>query len=198
MTETCGLACSLLSEDIPGRIGSAGKAAMLIDMKIMKSETEEAAPGEQGEIWMKGANVTPGYWQRPEANAESFVDGWLKSGDIGRKDSEGYIYIDDRIKDMYISGGENVYPAEVENILYLLPQISEVAVIGVPDSKWGEAGCACVVLKEGEQLDLESLQAHCEKHLARYKHPHRLDLRDALPRNATGKVLKFILREELG
>jgi fatty-acyl-CoA synthase len=198
MTEVCGMACSLLAEDIPGHIGSAGKAAIFTDMKVMKSATEEAAPGEQGEIWMRGANVTPGYWQRPEADEEAFVDGWLKSGDIGRKDEAGYIYIDDRIKDMYISGGENVYPAEVENVLYLMPQISEVAVVGVPDPQWGEIGVAVVVLKDGESLDLASVNEHCGQHLAKYKHPKRLEIRSELPRNATGKVLKFILREQLG
>jgi fatty-acyl-CoA synthase len=174
MTETCGLACSLLREDIPDSIGSAGKAAMFMDMKIMKSDTEEAGPGEQGEIWMRGANVTPGYWRRPEANEEAFVDGWLRSGDIGRKDKAGYIYVDDRIKDMYISGGENVYPAEVENVIYMMPEISEVSVVGVPDPKWGETGCAVVVLKPGEKLDLTALQQHCEVHLAKYKHPQQL------------------------
>jgi fatty-acyl-CoA synthase len=197
MTEVCGLACSLLREDVPGKIGSAGKAAIFIDMKIMKSDSEEAAPGEQGEIWMRGSNVTPGYWQRPEANEESFVGDWLKSGDIGRKDDQGYIYIDDRIKDMYISGGENVYPAEVENILYMMPQISEVAVVGIADPRWGEVGCAVVVLKEGESLDLDTVQNHCAEHLARYKHPQRLVIQTELPRNATGKVLKFQIRENL-
>jgi fatty-acyl-CoA synthase len=197
MTEVCGLACSLLREDIPDMIGSAGKAAMFMDMKIMKSDSEEAVPGEQGEIWMRGANVTPGYWNRPEANAESFVDGWLRSGDIGRKDKAGYIYIDDRMKDMYISGGENVYPAEVENVLYMMPQISEVAVVGVSDPKWGEVGCAVAVLKEGAELDLAAVQQHCGHHLARYKHPQQLLIRDELPRNATGKVLKFQIREDL-
>jgi fatty-acyl-CoA synthase len=198
MTETTGLACSLLREDVPKRIGSAGKPALFTEMKIMKSETEEAAPGEQGEIWMRGANVTTEYWRRPEANAEAFVDGWLRSGDIGRMDEEGYVTIEDRIKDMYISGGENVYPAEVESVLYLLPEVAEVAVIGLPDPKWGETGCAVVVLKPGERLDLEAVQHHCRGHLARYKHPARLEIRDQLPRNATGKILKFVLRDELG
>ena len=197
MTETTGLACSLLREDVPHRIGSAGKPALFTQMKIMKSETEEAAPGEQGEIWMRGANVTTEYWRRPEANAAAFVDGWLRSGDIGRMDEEGYITIEDRIKDMYISGGENVYPAEVESVLYMLPEIAEVAVIGVPDPKWGESGCAVVVLKPGESLDLESVLRHCRGHLAGYKHPSRLEIRDELPRNATGKILKFVLRQEL-
>jgi fatty-acyl-CoA synthase len=146
---------------------------------------------------MRGSNVTPGYWQRPEANEEAFVGDWLRSGDIGRKDEEGYIYIDDRIKDMYISGGENVYPAEVENVLYMLPQIAEVAVVGLPDPRWGEIGCAVVVLKEGEQLDLETMLEHCSGHLARYKHPGRLEIQTELPRNATGKVLKYKIRENL-
>jgi fatty-acyl-CoA synthase len=198
MTETTGLACSLLREDVPNRIGSAGKPALFTEMKIMKSHSEEAAPGEQGEIWMRGANVTTEYWRRPEANAEAFVDGWLRSGDIGRKDEEGYITIEDRIKDMYISGGENVYPAEVESVLYMLPEVAEAAVIGLPDPKWGETGCAVVVLKPGETLDLAAVQHHCKGHLARYKHPSRLEIRNELPRNATGKILKYVLRDELG
>jgi len=197
MTETCGLACCLLREDIPDCIGSAGKAAMFIDMKVMKTDKEEAGPGEQGEIWMRGANVTPGYWRRPEADEEAFVDGWLRSGDVGRMDQAGYIYIDDRIKDMYISGGENVFPAEVENVLYMMPQISEVSVVDEPDPRWGETGCAVAVLKPGETLDLAAVQKHCEAHLAKYKFPRRLVIVDELPRNATGKVLKFQIREDL-
>lgn len=198
MTETTGLACSLLREDVPDRIGAAGKAALFTQMKIMKSDTEEAAPGEQGEIWMRGANVTRAYWRRPEADAEAFVDGWLRSGDVGRRDAEGYITIEDRIKDMYISGGENVYPAEIESVLYLLPEVAEVAVIGLPDEKWGEIGCAVVVLKPGKELDLETLRRHCDAHLAKYKHPRRLEIRGELPRNSTGKILKYVLRDELG
>ena len=147
---------------------------------------------------MRGANVTPEYWRRPEANAEAFVDGWLKSGDIGIMDEEGYVTIEDRIKDMYISGGENVYPAEVESVLYMLPEVAEAAVVGLPDPKWGESGCAVVVLKPGESLDLEAVQHHCRGHLARYKHPARLEIRSELPRNATGKILKYVLRDELG
>jgi len=197
MTETTGLACCLLREDVPDRIGSAGKAALFTEIRIMKSDTEEAAPGEQGEIWMRGANVTTEYWRRPEANSEAFVDGWLRSGDIGRMDEEGYVTIEDRIKDMYISGGENVYPAEVESVLYLLPEVAEAAVIGLPDPKWGEAGCAVVVLKPGTNLDLAAVKHHCEGHLARYKHPGRLEIRSELPRNATGKILKYVLRDEL-
>ena len=197
MTEVCGLGCSLMKEDIPEKIGSAGKATLLTDIKIMKSPEEPAEPGEQGEVWMRGANVSPGYWQRPEANQEAFVDGWLRSGDVGRMDAQGYIYIEDRIKDMYISGGENVYPAEVESVLHQLAEISEVAVVGLPDPVWGETGYAVVVLGPGETLELATLQKHCAQHLATFKHPQRLIIRDELPRNATGKVLKFKLRESL-
>jgi fatty-acyl-CoA synthase len=138
--------------------------------------------------------VSPGYWRRPDADAEAFVDGWLRTGDIGSRDAEGFVYIEDRVKDMYISGGENVYPAEVENILYELDEIREVAVIGVPDEKWGETGCAVVALKEGAELTAEAIRAHCQPKLARYKQPHHVVFVEALPRNATGKVLKFELR----
>lgn len=125
------------------------------------------------------------------------MDGWLRSGDIGRMDAQGYIYIEDRIKDMYISGGENVYPAEVESVLHHLAEISEVAVVGLPDPVWGETGYAVVVLGPGETLDLATVQKHCAQHLAAFKHPQRLIIRDELPRNATGKVLKFKIRESL-
>jgi fatty-acyl-CoA synthase len=147
---------------------------------------------------MRGLNITPGYWNRPDANASSFVDGWFRSGDVGRQDEEGYFYIEDRVKDMYITGGENVYPAEVENALYAMEAIHEVAVIGLPDPKWGECGCAVVVPRPGASVTIEDIKAYCGERLARYKHPARLEIVDALPRNATGKVLKFELRERFG
>ncbi|MEL7487917.1 MAG: AMP-binding protein, partial [Pseudomonadota bacterium] len=197
MTETTGGTCVVPVEDVPGKIGSSGKPMLFSEFKIMKSETEEAAPGDIGEIWMRGPVVTPGYWRRPEANEKSFVDGWLRSGDIGRIDNDGYIYVEDRVKDMYISGGENVYPAEIENVLYKLPEIHEVAVVGVPDAQWGESGCVVAVFKAGQDLDFNAIVAHCEGSLAKYKHPKHLVVKQALPRNATGKVLKFVMREEL-
>ena len=151
--------------------------------------------GNVGELLIRGPNITPGYWNNAEATKNSFVDGWLKTGDAARFDDEGFIYIVDRWKDMYISGGENVYPAEVENVLYQLSEIAEAAIIGVPDAKWGETGKAVVVLKSDQSLDEEKIIAHCLEKLAKFKVPASVEFIDALPRNATGKVLKRSLRE---
>lgn len=197
MTETAAAGCMLDKADIPAKIGSAGKSLIYSKIKIVDDRGAECAPNVPGEILFKGPSVTPGYWRRPDANKESFVDGWFKSGDIGRKDAEGFIYIEDRIKDMYISGGENVYPAEIENLLYQLPQIVEVAVIGVPDEKFGETGCVCVVVKEGDTICIEDVLGHVGESLARYKQPKYVHVMDVLPRNATGKVLKFELRKSV-
>lgn len=194
MTETTAGCLALARKDIPHKIGSAGVPNRYCQAYIAREDGSEADPEELGEIWIRGKTVTPGYWNRPDANASSFVNGWFRSGDIGRRDADGYFYIEDRVKDMYISGGENVYPAEIENLLYELDAIREVAVIGIPDPKWGEAGCAVVALKPGASLTLDALQAHCNERLARFKRPTRLEIVDALPRNATGKVLKFELR----
>jgi fatty-acyl-CoA synthase len=196
MTETCA-ACLMLDErDVPGMIGSAGKPVRHCVAMIARADGSEADVDELGEIWMRGKNITPGYWNRPDANETSFVNGWFRSGDIGRRDAQGYFTIEDRVKDMYISGGENVYPAEVENVLYELPAIREVAVIGLPHPKWGEMGCAVVAVKEGQTLSLDDIAAQCGDRLAKFKHPGRLEIVDALPRNATGKVLKFELRAQ--
>ena len=197
MTESVASNCVLPLEDVPGKIGSAGKAALHTEMKIVREDGTDADPDELGELWMRGPAITPGYWNRPEANEKSFVDGWFRSGDIARRDAEGYFYIEDRVKDMYISGGENVYPAEIENTLYELEQIAEVAVIGVEDSRWGEVGCAVVALKDGMELSLDDVLAHCQGKLATFKQPAHLAFVDELPRNATGKVLKFQLRESI-
>ncbi|MEZ5552265.1 MAG: long-chain fatty acid--CoA ligase [Pseudomonadales bacterium] len=195
MTENVASCCVLARKDVPARVGSAGKALRHIQIRIMKEDGREAAPGESGEIWCRGPVVTPGYWRRPEANAETFVDGWLRTGDIGSKDAEGFISIEDRLKDMYISGGENVYPAEIENVLYELEEIREVAVIGVPDERWGETGCAVVALQPEAAITVEDILAHCRPKLARFKQPSHVVFVEALPRNATGKVLKFELRQ---
>jgi len=153
--------------------------------------------GEVGELYIKGPNITPGYWNNPEATANSFDDGWLKTGDAARFDDEGFVYIVDRWKDMYISGGENVYPAEVENVLYQLPQIAEAAILGVPDERWGETGVAFISLKADEKLEEKDIIQHCINNLAKFKVPSSVKFIDALPRNATGKVLKRNLREDL-
>ena len=198
MTENVASAVILPKTDVPGRVGSAGKPLRHIEFKVMRETDEgwaECGPGESGELWCRGPVVTPGYWRRPDANAEAFVDGWLRTGDIGIRDADGFYFIEDRVKDMYISGGENVYPAEIENVLYELPEIREVAVIGVPDERWGETGAAIVALQDGAELSAEALRAHCQGKLARYKQPTHVQYVDALPRNATGKVLKYQLRQ---
>ena len=197
MTETSGVVCMAQKADLPEYMGYAGRALPYGDVKVMKSEKEEAGPGELGEIWMRGASVTPGYWNRPDATAEAFVGDWLKSGDIGRRDETGRLSVEDRIKDMYISGGENVYPAEVESVLMAHPDIREIAVIGVPDAKWGEAGCAVIASISGEPVSLEAVHGQCEGNLARFKWPQQVIHTKALPRNSTGKVQKFLLRREM-
>jgi fatty-acyl-CoA synthase len=140
-----------------------------------------------------------GYWNRPEATAAAVdVEGWFHTGDVGYVDSDGFLFVADRIKDMVITGGENVYPAEVESVLYTHPDVADVAVIGLPDERWGESVTAVVVLKAGSSLTLEELRAFAGERLARYKLPSRLELVDVLPRNPAGKVLKFSLRDQFG
>ena len=195
MTETAAGGTMLRKEDIPHMIGSAGRALLHSRVRIVDETGQTCPPDTPGEIWFKGNAITPGYWRNPKANAESFVDGWFKSGDIGRMDAKGYVYIEDRVKDMYISGGENVYPAEIENLLYQMPQIQEVAVIGVTDEKFGETGCVCAVLKPDTALTLDDILAHLEGKLATFKKPKYLHVMDELPRGGTGKVLKFELRK---
>jgi fatty-acyl-CoA synthase len=197
MTETAAAGCMTRKEDIPAKVGSAGRPLMHTKIKIMSMDGQECGANEQGEIWFKGLSVTPGYWRNEEANKKAFVDGWFRSGDIGRRDEEGYIYIEDRIKDMYISGGENVYPAEIENLLYQMPQIKEVAVVGVKDPKWGETGCVVAAVHKDQTLCLEDVLGHVGDKLAKYKQPQHLHIVDELPRNGTGKVLKFELRQVL-
>ena len=153
---------------------------------------------EHGEICIAGPNIMKGYWNRPDATAEAIdSQGWFHSGDIGYLDEDDFLFICDRLKDMVITGGENVYPAEVESVLYKHELIAEVAVIGMPDEKWGEAVTAVVALVEGGELSLEELRTFAESHLARYKLPTRLHMVPALPRNPAGKVLKFVLKEQL-
>ncbi|MCZ6657016.1 MAG: AMP-binding protein, partial [Gammaproteobacteria bacterium] len=150
-----------------------------------------------GELWVKGPNITPGYWNRPDANESSFTDGWLHTGDAAYLDADGFLYIVDRWKDMYISGGENVYPAEIENVIYQLSQVSEVAVIGVPDDRWGEVGQAVIVLKQDVKLTEEQVLKHCSEQLAKFKQPKSARFIGEIPHNATGKVLKRELRKSV-
>jgi fatty-acyl-CoA synthase len=195
MTETSPAVLMLTAEDAARKAGSCGKTVLHAQAKIVRDDGADAASGEVGELWVKGPNITPGYWHREEANRTSFTDGWLHTGDAARMDADGYYYIVDRTKDMYISGGENVYPAEVEDALYALPQIAEAAVIGTPDETWGETGLAIVALRAGESITEAEIVAHCRGRLARFKCPSRVIFVDALPRNATGKVHKPTLRD---
>ncbi len=195
MTETSPACLLLPAEDAARKAGSCGKLILHAEAKIVDEQGETVAPGAIGELWVRGPNITPGYWRREDANRTSFTDGWLHTGDAARMDAEGFYYIVDRTKDMYISGGENVYPAEVEDALYALPGVAEGAIIGVPDETWGETGLAIVVTRPGEQLTEAEVIAHCRERLARFKCPTGVVFVDALPRNATGKVHKPTLRE---
>ena len=178
------------------KVGSVGKPALHTEIRVVDEQGGDVGIDEIGELWVRGPNVTPGYWERPEANQDSFTDGWLHTGDAARVDADGYVYIVDRWKDMYISGGENVYPAEVEQVLFHHPNVLDVAVIGVPDERWGEVGMA-VVVPRTEEFDESELLGFCEGKLARYKIPKLVRTVDELPRNAAGKVLKRELRKVL-
>ncbi len=194
MTETSPACIFLDPGDALRKIGSTGKALLHTEMRIVNDDGEDCGPEEIGELWVAGPNITPGYWNKPEATAAAFEGRWLKTGDAARMDDEGFVYIVDRWKDMYISGGENVYPAEIENVLYQLPQVTEAAIIGIPHERWGEVGLAVLALKPGAVINKDAVVEHCMGKLARFKVPHDIAIVEALPRNATGKVLKRELR----
>ena len=194
MTETGPLGLVLDAEHTLSKAGSSGLPVMYSELKVVDGEGRTVGPDETGELMIRGPNVTPGYWNRPEANRDSFTgDGWFHTGDAARVDGDGYFYIVDRWKDMFISGGENVYPVEVENAIYELDGVLENAVVGVPDSKWGEVGRVYVVLKGGSNLDGGAILEHCRDRIARYKVPKEVRFLDELPHNATGKILKHAL-----
>ena len=195
MTETGPTGTLLDVADARRKTGSAGKPVMHVEIRVVDEAGHDVPTNSNGELVIRGPSITPGYWNNPEASRQAFLDGWLRTGDAARMDEEGFITIVDRWKDMYISGGENVYPAEVESVIYQLPEVAEAAVIGVPDARWGEVGKAIVVVKEGKALDADALIAHCLANLAKFKVPSSVAFIDALPRNATGKVLKWELRE---
>jgi long-chain acyl-CoA synthetase len=177
------------------RIRSAGRAGYATEIRIADLEGEEVPYGTPGEIQVRGPVVMMGYWNRPEETAQALRDGWLRTGDGGHMDAEGYLYVVDRIKDMIISGGENVYPAEVEEALGRHPAVAVSAVIGIPDERWGEAVHAVVLLREGAQVLEEELRAHCRTRLGGYKCPKSIEFRVSLPLSAAGKVLKNELRK---
>jgi O-succinylbenzoate-CoA ligase len=197
LTETCGPACVIDAENALTKIGSTGKAFFHTDVRLENSDGNDCTAGEPGEILVRGPHVMLEYWNRPEATAETIIDGWLHTGDVAIVDEDGFIFIQDRIKDMIISGGENVYPAEIESVLMTHPQITEAAVIGQDDPKWGESAFAIVVSTDPE-LTSEAVMEFCDQKLARFKQPRRVEFTDLIPRNPSGKILKRILREEYG
>jgi long-chain acyl-CoA synthetase len=177
------------------RLRAAGLPISGVEIKLVDPVTLEEVPtGEVGEVLVRGPTVMKGYWKQPELTKEAFVDGWLRSGDAGYFDEDGYLYLHDRIKDMIVSGGENIYPAEIENALASHAAVAECAVIGVPSERWGETPRALVVLKEGAEATEQELIAHCKELIASYKCPTSVEFVKELPRNAAGKVLKKELR----
>ena len=177
------------------RLGSAGRATTAVQVRIVDEDDRPVPPDTLGEIVVRGDLVMKGYWNKPEATAETLRGGWLHTGDIGSLDSDGYLYITDRKKDMIISGGSNIYPREIEEVICQHPAVFEVSVIGVPDDKWGEAVKALVVLRPGESATEALLIEHCKRHLASYKKPQSVEFLPVLPKNAYGKVLKRELRD---
>ncbi|MCB0201183.1 MAG: long-chain fatty acid--CoA ligase [Anaerolineae bacterium] len=195
MTETGPTVFIIDRDNAVRKAGSVGKPVLHTEVTIRDRDGNVLGPNQVGELCVRGGNVTTGYLNRPEATAEALRDGWLHSGDAAMFDDEGFYTIVDRWKDMFISGGENVYPAEVENVLYEHPAVAEAAVVGVPDPKWQEVGRAFVVVKAGQTLSAEEVIAWCQGKLARYKIPKSVVFLDVLPRTAAGKVLKRDLRE---
>jgi fatty-acyl-CoA synthase len=179
------------------KIGSAGRATLHVAIEIKDEEGRTLPVGTEGEICLRGPKVTRGYWNDPEKTRESFFGEWFRTGDVGRLDDDGFLYLTDRLKDMIKSGGENIASSEVERVLYELPHIKEAAVVGLPDPKWGEKPVAVVVLAPGQALDLPALAQYCRSRLAGFKIPKELFVVESLPRNATGKILKRELRSML-
>lgn len=177
------------------RMASCGQPIAGVDMRIADATGRLKPPGEIGSIQVRGATVMRGYWKREAETAAAFVDGWLDTGDLGHMDEDGFVFIADRARDMIITGGENVYSTEVEDVLYSHPEIAEAAVIGIPDPKWGEAVTAVVTLRGGADLTEQALIDHCRKRLARYKCPKSVRFLDSLPKSAAGKILKHLLRD---
>ena len=179
------------------KIGSTGRATPHVEISIRDDDGRPLPALAEGEICLRGPKIFREYWRDPVKTAAAFVDGWFRTGDVGYLDQDDFLFITDRKKDMILSGGENIASSEVERVIQMLPQVAEVAVIGMPDPQWGEAPVAVVVLKPGETLDMPALDAHCRRHLAPFKSPRRLVLRDVLPRNPSGKILKRELRNEI-
>jgi len=195
ITEAGGPGTLISPDDAMVKIGSAGKAFFHTTVKVVNGDGNETEPGEPGELLIKGAHVMKGYWNNPKATAETIRDGWLHTGDIALRDEDGFITIHDRVKDMIISGGENVYPAELENVITSHPGVADVAVIGQDSGRWGESPFA-VVVRADESLTEADVLKHCDGKLARFKQPKSVGFIEEIPRNPTGKPLKRVLRDQ--
>ncbi|WP_225097761.1 long-chain fatty acid--CoA ligase [Streptomyces sp. CoH27] len=195
MTEASPGILFLDREQTSAKVGSAGVPHFFTDTRVVLPDGRDAGPGERGEILVSGPNVMTGYWHRPDDTRAAVTDdGWLRTGDVARTDEDGYAYIVDRVKDMFVSGGENVYPAEVEAALLTHPAVRECAVIGVPHEVWGEVGHAVLVLEPGARADADEILAHARTLLAKYKIPQTVTFADSLPRTASGKIVKAAVR----
>lgn len=195
LTESAGPACLISGEEALRRAGSTGPAFFHTDVRVVGADGRDCAPGEIGEVLVRGRHLMKEYWNRPDATAETLRDGWLHSGDMAHKDADGFLYIRDRKKDMIISGGENVYPAEIENVLMGHPEIADAAVIGQPSERWGESAAAVIVRAKESALTADAVREYVQDKLARFKQPRAVEFADEIPRNPTGKILKRILRE---
>lgn len=194
MTEVGPNLTSLHQDDAIRKKGSIGRPNFYVEIKVADERGQAVPPGISGELLLRGPMVSPGYWQNPEATAKAIKDGWFCTGDRVSLDEEGYLYVVDRIKNMYISGGENVYPAEVERVLLSHPSVAEVAVVGIPDEKWGEAGKAFVVTTEPDSFSVAALQQYCRDRLAKFKVPKVIVHSQGLPKNDTGKIDRNALK----
>ncbi|MBI5505400.1 MAG: o-succinylbenzoate--CoA ligase [Deltaproteobacteria bacterium] len=192
LTESCGPACLTSPEDAVRKAGSTGKPFFHTDVRVVHVTGDDVMPGEVGEVLIRGRHLMKGYWKRPRDTAETIRDGWLYTGDLATVDDEGFVYIQDRKKDMIISGGENIYPAEIENVLLQHPDVRDAAVIGQPDEKWGESPVAIVVAARA--IDPADILNFTSGKLARYKQPRDIHFVEEIPRNASGKILKRVLR----
>ena len=196
LSETGFLTGLLDREHTEDRLTSCGRPCMGVDIRVVDQSGNEVKTGETGEFVARGANIMRGYWNNAEETDRAFRDGFFRTGDVGYRDADGYFYILDRLKDMIVTGGENVYSGEVEAVIYTHPAVREAAVFGIPDSKWGELVTACVVLKPGKTLSAEELIAYCRRSLAKYKIPRSIEFsKTELPKGGSGKILKKVLRE---
>jgi len=194
-TEMSATAIFMPHQDALRKEGSVGLPLRMVSIRVVDQSMNDVAAGEVGEIVYRGPSLFKGYYNHPEETKETFEGGWFHSGDLVKRDDQGFVYIVDRKKDMILSGGENIYSAEVEEVLQRFPKAKEAVIVGVPDPKWGQAVKAFVVLREGEKATPDEIIEFCREHLARYKCPKHIDFIDALPRSATGKVLKRVLRD---